>query len=433
MLWKRPGALISPWLLFVGTVLMTPASSPAQTNDVPSDATASSEEASAGETPAETSPEPEKGGWSGPKFTSRDGDVELGFKGRAQLDITRGDVDDDFATSFGDIDDDEDFRRLRLAFSAAFANAAVGKVKLKVDYDLKDGLDDAEAKDISVELTDTPIGGLTIGHFKEPFRLEEVTSSLYTTFVERSLPNVFAPSRNVGILAHDHHLDRRLTWAAGIFRESDELDFVGSSARRNVTARITGLPIYRADDRLVHLGLSLSRKNLDGESFRLRQRPEHRNVARVVDTGSFAADSALLWSLEAATVAGPFWASLELDGAKIDAPLSGDPSFSGASAQAGYFLTGQRRGYDRKAGRFTRVNGELGRFGGVEIAVRYSTIDLEDGAIQGGEADATTLGINWYLRRQFRLVFNFVRTDVESLGNDLGEADAFVTRFQLNF
>ncbi len=55
------------------------------------------------------------------------------------------------------------------------------------------------------------------GHFKEPFSLQTLTSSKYILFMERSLPNVFVPGRNIGLSAS--------TWgdqwslSAGLFGE----------------------------------------------------------------------------------------------------------------------------------------------------------------------------------------------------------------------
>ncbi len=62
-------------------------------------------------------------------------------------------------------------------------------------YDFAGG--DADFKDVYVGLKKLPgVGTLKVGHFKEAFGLEELTSSKYITFIERSLPTeAFAPSR----------------------------------------------------------------------------------------------------------------------------------------------------------------------------------------------------------------------------------------------
>jgi phosphate-selective porin OprO/OprP len=62
------------------------------------------------------------------------------------------------------------------------------------------------------------VGELLVGHMKEPFSLEELTSDKYITFMERSLPTgAFAPRRNSGISASNAVLDKRMTWGVGAF------------------------------------------------------------------------------------------------------------------------------------------------------------------------------------------------------------------------
>ena len=46
-----------------------------------------------------------------------------------------------------------------------------------------------------------------------------MTSSKYGSFLERSLPVVFAPGRNTGMQLMNNHFDQRMTWAVGVFRE----------------------------------------------------------------------------------------------------------------------------------------------------------------------------------------------------------------------
>ena len=59
-------------------------------------------------------------------------------------------------------------------------------------------------KDVYIQVHDLPvIGNVRVGHFKECFGLEQLTSDNYTTFMERSLDDegAFVPGRNDGIMA----------------------------------------------------------------------------------------------------------------------------------------------------------------------------------------------------------------------------------------
>jgi len=68
--------------------------------------------------------------------------------------------------------------------------------------------------------------------------------------------------------------------------------------------------------------------------------------------------------------------------------------------------------------------------GATELALRYSSIDLTDGLIAGGEMDIATLQFNWWLTTSLAVSLNYRRswTDVRDFD---GEMDAFVARVML--
>ena len=78
-------------------------------------------------------------------------------------------------------------------------------------------------KDVFVGVRELPVlGSVQVGHFKEPFSIEELTSSRFITFVERSLANVFVPGRNMGVMARRVAESENATFAIGVFREAEE-------------------------------------------------------------------------------------------------------------------------------------------------------------------------------------------------------------------
>ena len=149
----------------------------------------------------------------GIRMDSWDGDFKLKLGGRLMADfgwIDGSAIEGDLGT---DLEDGAEFRRARL-----YAAGDIYKeLAFKLQFDFAGG--HAAAKDIYLKFKKVPVAGnVTVGHFKEPFSLEELTSSKYITFMERALPNAFAPGRNMGIMANDTLCDKRATWAVGLFR-----------------------------------------------------------------------------------------------------------------------------------------------------------------------------------------------------------------------
>lgn len=364
--------------------------------------------------------------WSnGFKLDSPDGDFKLKFGGRVQADYTFVSADDSLE---GDTEGDGfEFRRARLFFEGTVYD----RVEFKAQYDFAGG--EAAAKDLYVGIVND-WGTVRFGHFKEYFSLEELTSSKYLAFLERAMPvEAFAPSRNSGVGVHGHRGDR-LNWGLGYFYDADDFGESVDEDNTNVTGRVAFRPVFDdGGERMLHVGLSATRKDT-GSTFRFRARPEAHLSGRFIDTGNFTAERATILGFELAGATGPFWFAGEYISADIDAPGAGDPSFGGYYVQAGYFLTGEHRKYKPSEGVFDRqkpksVFGKNGGKGAWEIAVRYSSLDLTDKGIAGGEQDDLTLGLNWYLNPATRMMINWVHADVTSAG----EADFLLLRWQVDF
>ncbi len=362
--------------------------------------------------------------WSnGHKVESDDGAFKLKFGGRIQADYTF--VDADSALESRTEGDGFEFRRTRLFFSGTIYE----RISFKAQYDFAGG--DADFKDVWIGLNQD-WGVLRFGHFKEPFGLEEQTSSKYLAFLERSLNNAFSPGRSSGVGAHGGN--DTINWGFGAFYDANDFGISSSEDNVNVTGRVAFRPLYEdKGKRMVHLGLAVTQKDR-ASSIRFRARPEAHFTGRFVDTGTFAADDAVVYNLELAGVFNSFWFASEYTQTEVSTPGGADPSFDGGYIQFGYYFGGNYRRYKASAGSFDRQKpsenwGKDGGKGAWEIAARYSTIDLTDSRIRGGELDDWTIGVNWYLNPATRLMINWVHADEETLG----EADFALVRWQVDF
>jgi phosphate-selective porin OprO/OprP len=289
---------------------------------------------------------------------------------------------------------------------------------------------------------------------KEPFSLEELTSSKNITFVERSLGSIFDSSRNFGVLFKNTYFDKRMTASAGVFAETGSTGkYFSDDTDMNVTGRITGLPLYQDDGRfLIHLGASLIQRISDDAERRFRQRPEIHLAKRYVDTGEYDSDGASILGLEFAAILGPVSIQAEHRHAFIDnrGPSSlGDPitnnnfQIHASNVELSWFVTGENRNYQTSSGTLGRItpkrafDPEGGGYGAWEVAVRYSHIDLQDEGMNGGEEQNVTVGTNWYLYSNVRLSLNYVYADVDDTGDFLGNASGDLhsvhSRLQVDF
>jgi len=370
-------------------------------------------------------------------FDSKDGAFRLKIGGRVQVDGAWFDQDSDLVTQLEAAGSDEpnwqdgfEIRKARLRLDGLLYEI----VEFRVQYDFAD----SNLKDAYVGLSALPFGSIRVGHFKEPFSLQRLTSSRHLTFMERGLTAAFEAARNTGVMLHNHIMDDRLTYALGVFRDTDDFGSGSGDGKYNITGRLTGLPLYENDGRrLVHLGLGYSYRNPD-EVVRLSMRPEANLIPDpLADTDSFAADDVNILGVETALVCGPVSLQGEYVTAMVHSDSASDPDFFGYYIEASYFLTGEHRRYNTSSGVFDRIKpnrnfmGKEGGPGAWQIAARYSHIDLEDGAVNGGKLNTVTAALNWYLNPNTRVMLNYVFADADDRYN--GEANILQMRFQVEF
>jgi phosphate-selective porin OprO and OprP len=365
------------------------------------------------------------------KFESADKSFKASLGGRLHVDAAAFSTDDDYEAGIGREEDGMRVRRARLQFQAELYE----QVEFKWVYDFAGGTDN-KLKDVYLGLKETPIGGLRAGQFKEPMSLEELTSSNHRTFMEAAPMNALVPSRNVGVMLHDHNEAKTMTWGVGLFRDDGADTGINSGDGENsVTGRVTYLPIYADEGRhLLHLGVAASIREGDEETFRIRSRgPSGLLTNDVVDTGTFGADSEDLFNLEAAWVYGPFSLQGEFTQATFD--TTGDPEATGWYAYATYFLTGENRAYKTTTGAFDRLKPKQNYGAGSgawEVKVGLSELDLSDSGLDGGEVNDYMAGVSWYLNPFTRVMAEYVRQEAEPGGGLAdGSMDILQARFQV--
>ncbi|MBA3511814.1 porin [Sphingomonas sp.] len=230
--------------------------------------------------------------------------------------------------------------------------------------------------------------------------LDELTSSLHSSFIERAaFTDAFGFERRVGLSAQYAKGD--LLAQAGVFTDNiADLNSVGDDNNSyGADGRLVFAPKMGANQ--LHFGGSAHYRDLNdaATSVRYRQRPAvHTTDVRFIDTGNIGqAKSETGYGLEAAGIFGPFHVASEAYWQKVGRSGPTDPTFFGAYVEGGYFLTGERRGY--KGGKFDRVKVKQpfndGGWGSLGLNVRWDYLDLVDGGFVGGRQNAFQGSLNW--------------------------------------
>ena len=113
------------------------------------------------------------------------------------------------------------FKRARLT--------AFGSVSENIDYRMQvdfAGFGRPSITDLYMDVKEVPLlGRVRIGHFKQPFSLEEMTSFRFNPFIDRSSQFLFNPVRRTGVGFYDWDEEEKWTWFFSAFRGAN--DFYG--------------------------------------------------------------------------------------------------------------------------------------------------------------------------------------------------------------
>lgn len=349
----------------------------------------------------------------GLKWETDDGKSKGQFGGRVMIDGNG--FDDDDTENKGSYDGGFEFRRLRL-FGKAYYMGYEGKIQL-----------DFAGEDVSLKdayIARKAFGGkVKGGHFKQPFGLEELTSSKYITFAERGFGSEgIATSRKMGLGYSTNRGNN--TFALSVYDSAGLDDGDATDAGTGIGGRVTWAP-HAETGNVTHLGFAAAGEaNTD---FKASLRPEAHLGEKYTLIDIKAADIHK-FGLEGALVRGPFSLQGEYMSAEAEPDTGSSETLTTYYAQVSYFLTGDARAYKAKDAKFDRVK-PIGD-GAWELALRLDGAENDD---TDAEAEAITLGVNYYATSHVRWMFNYIMADMTEAGKPTDSPNAIVVRWQLDF
>ncbi len=382
------------------------------------------------------------------------------LRGRTYVDWGTYSQDDANRATYGEARNGIGFRTARLGLEGEMFNVFSYTTEIDFVSSITDPQtstvigDGVSFKEVWMGVSELPLAqNARVGQFKEPFSLEELTSSRFITFMERSMINqAVVPAYNLGGMIFGQNEAKTFLWQTGLFQNDIDDRFVSRTAddlSGAWTSRLVWLPWYdECNDRgLLHFAGSYSYRDTYGTSRTFRAQPSCRfGAPYMVTTGSLNVGDVQLAGAEAAWVYGPFSVQSEFINATLDASATNDSKIWGFYFQMSYFLTGESRGYKRDMGRFDRVKPFENFFrvcaednciytgkGAWEVAYRYDYIDMTDVSMAAGLASNHTIGLNWYLSPYNRIMWDYIHCNPEKNGADAGTFDAVTMRFQVDF
>lgn len=381
---------------------------------------------------AATEPAPEIAWKGAPEIKTADG---WSFKPRGRMQVDIAGLDTPAGVTGAHSGLATEFRRVYLGVD--------GKIPGGFSYRVE-----ADFANNAVELTDVYLTygpgplSVTVGQVKPFWSLDEMTSDLFTSTMERAaFSQAFGFERRVGLSAQ--YKGKALLLQGGIFGANADDLTDDSNDSVSFDGRAVWMP--KLGETQFHLGGSLHLRDLGdpAATVRYRSRPfVHTTDMRLVDTGELDAMGERGMGLEAGVIAGPFHAAGEGYWQTVRRRGSADPTFFGGYAEVGMVLTpGDRRGY--KDGAFDRLKPSRpiteGGIGAIELNARYDHLDLNDAGLVGGRQQAALLSLVWAPIDYIRLTVNYGKLWIDdarvatATGDRDYTADTFGLRTQVDF
>lgn len=346
-------------------------------------------------------------------------------------------------TSAQDLSAGTNFRRARIGVEGVFARDF--GYRFMAEYGGSGSESQARINDAWVSYAGFAPFTLQLGAFSPPANMDDGTAPEDTLFPERSTPAELSRAlagadgrMGIGIRGSGERWMGALTLTGGTAGEAESFD-----EQRAVVGRLGVLALTGPDNLWnLHVGASGSYvfrpadQGISGSRYaiRLRERPELRtDGTRLIDTGALDADAAWSTGLEF----GANWRNLYLQAERFrygverrDGQLD-DPAFDAWYVQGSWVITGESRRYSMANGSFQSPRpvapfSASGGPGSWELAWRFSHTDLDfaagsagfaaaPGAVRGGIQDVRSIGLNWMINANLKLMLDYMRVDVDRL------------------
>ena len=340
-------------------------------------------------------------------------------------------LDADYYGSFWSKDGDNSnteaqVRRARFQLDYDFPRGWLAKLQADGEMNSDDG--DLELGSAYLRYTRWDFADITLGKMKEPLGLEQNTAAARLMTIEGAMmTTAFTPGKSWGV--HLFDADKHRRWALAAVVEDDQDDDYDEDEPVALSGRFSWSPINTPEQTL-QLGVSGSLRDLNENTFRIRDRAEVGGADRVVRSAEFIADQQSLLGLEGLWRQGSLQLQGEYMATRVEEVDGPDWDYHGYYATVSYLLSGEQRVF--RKGEFRTLR-PLAASGAWELVARYSYLDVRQRGL-GSRASVSTLGVNYYYQRQIKVMLAFLHPDISgSVRHDDPDGNAVSLRLQFLF
>jgi phosphate-selective porin OprO and OprP len=355
-------------------------------------------------------------------WESGDGNTSVALTGRLHFDMHNSDVKfpsgQDYDKDTASAADQFEVRRARIGVKGKIAK----DFKYEAVTNLVGGTPTIDVAYLDWAKYDQ--ANIRFGKFKQPFNLEELTSSNNIDFMERSYVNQLAPAKKLGVMFMGEGTPG-FTYAASAFQFNDtELDYKNDEMSYAGRTTLNFAEFMGQKDAIYHVGLSgfdnsytvrstSSSSSAGGSATSgtvLAYRGANRGLANIFraqiqgeDTGTFQSASSdktssidsKAWGLEGVIAKGPFKFQAEYVNADYKADYNDTAKMKMDTnawyAEMMWMLTGENYADSYKKGVFGAIKPkssydlDTGKgWGAWELGLRAEGYDVDSGSITGG-------------------------------------------------
>lgn len=269
---------------------------------------------------------------------------------------------------------------------------------------------------------------LYTGKMEMPFSLESVSNSKYHYFMERSISSALTERFGTGFNYTHYGKD----WNLRVGAFGDDHFSLGSSNSygKSITSRI-GKKL-KAFDGNFYLGGSFQHRKPD-ESIKIRTLPESYTVrTRLIDTDEIAfVKSIKKVGVEALFIKDVWSIQTEYIKHQIEREFGSDLNYNGGYLILSKMFNGRRR-FNYRKGEWKSA--KIKNFKTWELSARYSFLDLQATELKSGYQKNLSLGVNYYISKLNRIMFNYIRAEASPNSSAVSETlNIYQVRFQFEF